>query len=261
MYRFSNGLTYTGSTEKAMAFLMFQSGRDNINFPTKLWKYETEKPEGNRIYLSKKYGRLQVFKKPLKDHVYAILQKELSQVSKLDDHPVFSEGFDIQSKRLFPDIKPEIEKQYWNFIRFLQSDFKLDYWRNSSHKKLPFSDDFGPYMLGQIGNDYFTLPELPPLYLAPKKWSEISWLINNYFSGPYPVTDKMPSPHFEWGGLQLANDYNTPEIEGLAYYLIANFILIYEAWMNRSSCDSLKLFVELVHQHKERPWQKLFKIK
>ena len=79
--------------------------------------------------------------------------------------------------------------------------------------------------MGKIGDREFLLPEFPKLYYAPSIWRSITWFINNYLSGPYPE-DKISSDsdYFHWNKLKLPKTFNNSYCEGLAYFLIANFI-------------------------------------
>ena len=55
---------YSGSTEKSISYLIFQSGMSKQEqLKSSLWTYWGEKPEGTRIYKRNLYGRLKIFKK------------------------------------------------------------------------------------------------------------------------------------------------------------------------------------------------------
>ncbi len=113
--------------------------------------------------------------------------------------------------------------------------------------------------MGKVGERSFLLPEFSKLYLAPSIWRSITWFIHNYLAGPYPKDPDFPDlEHFQWNKLKIPQSFNSPYCEGLAYFLIANFIIIYEAFSENPTCNSLQLYIDLIQNQGERPWQKLF---
>ena len=46
--------------------------------------------------------------------------------------------------------------------------------------------------------------------------------------------------------------------EGTALYLIAKYIIIYEAWMARETCDALSKYINLVMREDINPWKQLY---
>ena len=260
MYRFSDGLMFTGSTEKAISYLVFQSGMlKKKEFKSSLWTYWGEKPEGTRIYKSNLYGRLKIFKKPLDDKYMDFLFKSLDLTEVKDIHPVLNKGFKLEPKRLFQKIDNQMVKKFIDFIDFLNLSFKLESQTKSETKLLSYSDDIGPFMLGSIGTSAFVIPEIPKLFLAPPSWRKITWIINNYFSGPYPKDSKTPDLNFfHWNNLKLSSELNSPYYEGIAYFLIAKFIIIYEAFSKKKKCSSLDLYIDLIQRDGIRPWKDLF---
>mgnify|MGYP001306182631 FL=1 len=260
MYRFSDGLMFTGSTEKAISYLVFQSGMlKEKEFKSSLWTYWGEKPEGTRIYKSNLYGRLKIFKKPLDDKYMDFLFKSLDLIEVTDIHPVLNKGFKLEAKRLFQKIDNQMVKKFIDFIDFLNLSFNLESQTKSETKLLSYSDDIGPFMLGSIGTSAFVIPEIPKLFLAPPSWRKITWIINNYFSGPYPKDSKTPDLNFfHWNNLKLSSELNSPYYEGIAYFLIAKFIIIYEAFSKKKKCSSLDLYIDLIQRDGIRPWKDLF---
>ena len=260
MYRFSDGLMFTGSTEKAISYLVFQSGMlKKKEFKSSLWTYWGEKPEGTRIYKSNLYGRLKIFKKPLDDKYMDFLFKSLDLTEVKDIHPVLNKGFKLEPKRLFQKIDNQMVKKFIDFIDFLNLSFNLESQTKSETKLLSYSDDIGPFMLGSIGTSAFVIPEIPKLFLAPPSWRKITWIINNYFSGPYPKDSKTPDLNFfHWNNLKLSSELNSPYYEGIAYFLIAKFIIIYEAFSKKKKCSSLNLYIDLIQRDGIRPWKDLF---
>tara|TARA_B100001250_G_C19772832_1_gene778047 strand:+ start:449 stop:1231 length:783 start_codon:yes stop_codon:yes gene_type:complete len=260
MYRFSDGLMFTGSTEKAISYLVFQSRMlKEKEFKSSLWTYWGEKPEGTRIYKSNLYGRLKIFKKPLDDKYMDFLFKSLDLIEVKDIHPVLNKGFKLEAKRLFQKIDNQMVKKFIDFIDFLNLSFNLESQTKSETKLLSYSDDIGPFMLGSIGTSAFVIPETPKLFLAPPSWRKITWIINNYFSGPYPKDSKNPDLNFfHWNNLKLGSELNSPYYEGIAYFLIAKFIIIYEAFSKKKKCSSLNLYIDLIQRDGIRPWRDLF---
>jgi len=260
MYRFSTGLKYSGSTEKSRSYLILQSSETGVeNLNSDSWKYAGEKPSGTRIYESKFYGQLNIFKKPLDDKLADTIFNALNVISINELHPALSKGFKNEPKRLFPEIDEPSNSKFSNFIDFLNLEFDLEKNSLNDLKRLPYSDDIGPYMLGFIGDRPFLVPEIPNMYLAPSNWRLVTWYINNYFSGPYPNDkENKDLERFHWNKLTLDLSFQTKYYEGIAYFLIAKFILIYEAFSNNRSCTSLNLFIDLIKTEGMRPWKKLF---
>ena len=260
MFRFSNGLTYTGSTEKAMSYLLFQENEQNIvRQDSPLWKYWGEKPIGTRLYKSKYYGRLEIFKKPISDTRRKLLYDTLNSLHISKKHPALADGFSGEAKRLFPLINDKVISAYSSFITFLNQEYGLSEKVKNTEKLIPYSDDIGPFMMGRIGDRDFVIPEMPQVFLAPALWRDITWIINNYLSGPYPVSEETGfKEHFHWCNVKIAPSLNTQYHEGTAYFLIAKFIIIYEAFSKNTEGTSLKLYIDLIQNQGLRPWQQLF---
>tara|TARA_B110000093_G_scaffold181104_1_gene224445 strand:+ start:619 stop:1401 length:783 start_codon:yes stop_codon:yes gene_type:complete len=260
MYRFSTGLKYSGSTEKSRSYLILQSNETGVeNLNSDSWKYAGEKPSGTRIYESKFYGQLNIFKKPLDDKLANTIFNELDEASLNELHPALSKGFENEPKRLFPEIDKTSNAKFSGFINFLNLEFDLEKNSLNEIKQVPYSDDIGPFMLGFIGDRSFVVPEIPNIYLAPPSWRLVTWYINNYFSGPYPNDNENKNlERFHWNKLKLDPIYQTKQYEGIAYFLIAKFIIIYEAFSNNHSCTSLNLFIDSIQDVGLRPWKKLF---
>lgn len=261
MYRLSTGLKFSGATEKAISYLVFQSEKEagQKYFDQELWKYEGERPKGTRVYTSTFYGRIELFKKPLNEERAKQLFQMLDSISAEEKHPALENGFKNEAKRLFSSIDKNILKSYTNFIDFLNQEYQIEDLTKSETEFSNYSDDIGPFVMGKVGNRAFLLPEFPKLYLAPPLWRSITWFINNYLSGPYPENPEDPLlERFHWNKLKLPQSFNSPYCEGLAYFLMANFIIIYEAFSENSNCNSLQLYIDLIQNQGEKPWQKLF---
>ncbi len=260
MIRLSNGLKYSGSTENTIPYLIFQS-TDNLgkNLSPEFWNFFEEKPKGTRIYTCQYYGNLSIFKKPLDNRMKDLLLDKLETIEAKEQHPAMVNGFENEAKRLFNEIDDKANDSYKSFINFLNSEFHFE--KNTKKEKdySSYTDDIGPFLLGTSGHRSFVIPELPTIYSAPKSWCEMTWLINNYFSGPYPTNTNHPDlKPFNWNKIKLDSHMNTHKNEGLAYFLIAQFILIYEAFSQRKTCDSLLLYIDLVQHKGMRPWKDLF---
>lgn len=260
MFRFSDGLTFTGSTEKAISYLIFQAKElDNNPFESPIWSYWGEKPLGTRLYKSKFYGRLQIFKKPLNDNKRKVLFDALDSLVTKKKHPALENNLMGELQRLFPLAEKNVEEQYQHFITFLIQTFGLDEYLKTERNLMPYADDIGPFMLGSIGDRDFVVPELPCLYLAPHSWRDITWIVNNYFSGPYQKSEKHKiKDHFHWCNVKIDPKYNTQIHEGIAYFIIAKFIIIYEAYSENTACSNLKLYFDLIQNQQIKPWKQLF---
>lgn len=258
MYRLSTGIKYSGATEKTGSYLIFQSKESNVEtLNSDCWIYAGERPAGTRIYESKFHGQLQIFKKPLADNLAQILFNRLDLTPVKKVHPALEDGFKNEAKRLFSAIDAKINDKYHDFIDFLNQEFELEKNAKSETDLKSYSDDLGPFMMGQIGDRPFVVPELPDFYQAPASWRWITWYINNNFSGPYPINNEN-TQRFHWNKLKLDSTFKTKYHEGIAYFLIAQFVIIYEAFSNNKSCDSLNLYIDLIKDEGLRPWQKLF---
>lgn len=258
MYRLSTGLKYSGATEKAISYLVFQSDEaiGQKYFDQALWKYEGERPKGTRVYTSTFYGRIELFKKPLKEESAKLLFQMLDRISPNEKHPALENGFKSEAARLYSSIDQNALNTYFDFIEYLNKEYQIEDLTKRETEFSSYSDDIGPFVMGKVGGRAFLLPEFPKLYLAPSLWRSITWFINNYLSGPYP--EEQGIERFHWNKLKLPQSFNSPYCEGLAYFLIANFIIIYEAFSEKESCDSLQLYIDLVQNQGEKPWQKLF---
>ena len=261
MYRFSSGLKYSGTSEKGVAYLIFQSEGEvgNRYFDQENWKYLGERPKGTRAYTSNFYGRIELFKKPLSNQKAEFLFNALDGIQPEEKHPALLHGFKAEAQRLLSTVAKEVVQQYEGFIDFLNEVFELEVHTQKDKDFKTFSDDIGPFAIGKIGQRDFVLPEFPTLYLAPALWREINWYINNYLSGPYPDDPEHPNlERFHWNKLKLPTEFNSTYHEGVAYFLIANFILIYEAFSENKKGETLQFYIDLIQNQGLRPWQQLF---
>ena len=110
MYRFTSGLKYSGATEKAISYLVFQSENEigQKYFDKENWKYEGERPKGTRVYTSKFYGRIELFKKPLSENRAKQLFEALDTISPEEKHPALTNGFKNEAKRESVSILPAL---------------------------------------------------------------------------------------------------------------------------------------------------------
>ena len=250
MYRTSNSNTYTGKTELSKSFLIFTGEGRYLNSLNSDWQF-MKKVQGNaRVYFSKFLGQLSIFKKPLSEKYYNHICVELDK-HKVDNlHPSLTEGFNNELKRLFPKASPDVVSLYHDFIKFLENNYQIN--KNHKENKLIYCDDIGPYITTRSGLKISIIPELPQLYMAPEKWRKMTWSINNFFIGPYPENEKgvyySRGDNFDIGDL-IQSKYD----EGTILFLISKFIIIQEAWMDRSSCDSLRYFIDLVVNKNIKP--------
>ena len=249
MYKTSNGNTFTGKTELSKSFLVFTGSGQYITSSISDWKF-IQKVQGNsRVYFSNYIGQLNIFKKPLEIDYFRVICKELDAHHTESLHPALKNGYESEILRLFPTVNQNAITQYKKFIDYLDKKYHL----KSHHTKemSNYIDDLGPYLVVKTGLKKSVIPELPKLYLAPKKWREITWVINNNFIGPYPKNEN--NIHYSWGDFNIKNLINNKEDEGLILFLISKFIIIQEAWMDRESCDSLKYFIDLIINHNQKP--------
>ncbi len=260
MYRFSNGNVFSGKSELSRSYIIcIGQSKDIMKNNSEIWKFHRTMPDGSRIYFSNFYGELKIFKKPLEDSYYSHTINKINSFEVNEKHPALTKGLSKEAIRLYPKMNKIAEKKYVDFIYYLNSNFDLE--KNISNEKnfSNFTYDIGPFITGKVGTKKFILPELPKLYLAPKNWSKITWYINNYFSGPYPenIFNKTKK-YFSWGDLKIEDNFKNKNFESLSYFLISQFIIIYEAWMKRETCDSLIEFINIVKNKKQSPWKLLY---
>ena len=260
MYRFSNDILYTGKTQLGRPYLVIMGKNQNeLRFSNEIWKFNKKMSDGSRVYFSNFYGQLKIFKKPLNQSFYDFLIEKIDDLKIEKKHPAIENGFSTEPKRLFIGIDKSVVKKYNYFIDYLNDKFNLENQINKEINFLNYLDDLGPLVLGEVGNIKFVIPEIPPIYLAPEKWRKITWYINNYFSGPYPESQKLKSgDYFSWGNLKIPDNYKNNYDEGLTNFLISKYIIIYEAWLKRPKCDSLQTFIDIIINKKGSPWKMLY---
>lgn len=249
MYKTSNGNTFTGKTELSKSFLVFTGSGQFITSSRTDWKF-IQKVQGNsRVYFSNYIGQLHIFKKPLEMDYFRVICKELDAHQTECLHPALKNNYEGEITRLFPTVNQNAIAYYKKFIEYLDKTYHFK--QNQCQEKSNYIDDIGPYLLVKTGLKKSVVPELPQIYLAPKKWREITWSINNYFTGPYPNNEK--NIHYSWGDFNIKSLIDNIEDEGTSLFLISKFIIIQEAWMDRESCDSLKYFIDLIINHNQKP--------
>tara|TARA_B110001452_G_C15240109_1_gene429309 strand:+ start:3103 stop:3873 length:771 start_codon:yes stop_codon:yes gene_type:complete len=254
MYRVSNGNTFTGKTELSKSFIVFTGNADFKRAISKDWKF-MQKAQGNaRVYFSNYIGNLNIFKKPLDLGCYEEISYELDLQNTNLIHPAIANSYYNELLRLYPKASSQAQKSYKTFIDFLIKKHQL--LENNNEEKCNYIDDIGPYLIVKTGLKKSVIPELPQIYLAPKIWREMTWLINNYFIGPYPKNNK--NIYYEWGGYNINSTIKKKSDESALFYLISKFIIIQEAWLDRSNCNSLINFINLIIEKKIKPTDKKF---
>ena len=265
MFRYSSGLlSLSGNNaESEKGYSIYQGALDNgMMSRSKLWEFDQTHPDGRRFWNLKRKGKYQALVKPLKDDFSTLLIEDLDtfEVNRL--HPSLENSTAEEVRRLFPDIEDSVVSKVEEFMIYLNDEFDFSIEGERSKALGTYCDDLGPCMIGLLDGYYVLPPELPNLYMAPKAWRNPTWLINNHFSGPYPndpETQKvMNGQRFHWGSLSITDEVKKKEAEGLVYFLLTRFILIYEKWMDRSSADSLVEYFDLVQRDEHRPWQLLY---
>ena len=271
MYRFSTGLSVMEGNDKdtRYGYLIYEGkSYQNVMTHSTLWSPKNIFNDNRRFWILNEPGVLKAVQKPLPDDYFDSLSIDLDQVETDEIHPTLLNGPQNETKRLFPRINVRTEKKYVEFIDFLEIKFGLSESLNATSKFGAFSEDIGPCMIGLLNNKYIKLPEWPKLYKAPLKWRKLTWLLNNYFSGPYDadteVVKAMAGKRFHWGNLHLEDHFKNISTEGLVYFFISKLILSYQAWMKEEDSTSLKDpralddFIDLVKDHGIRPWQYLY---
>ena len=177
-------------------------------------------------------------------------------------------GFQNELLRLFPEVDQKVVAVYKSFISFLVDEFDLKQTLSGNEVLKVYTDDLGPCLVSLLDGNYILPPEIPPLYFAPKEWRVLTWWINNYFSGPYPenahpeILRALKGKRFDWGTLLIDKSFKNKQTEGLVYFLMAKFMIIYEAWMfddnGANLAKSLLDFIDLVQNEDHRPWQILY---
>jgi len=250
MYRKSNGNTFSGKTELLKAYMVFNGDGIFVRSKSDDWEYAQKVQGGSRVYFSKYIGKLNIFKKPLSDEFFNLLMNELDKHQTNLIHPSLeNNGFKEEITRLFPNADKIAINYYQKFIKFLQKEFSLDSANFLSDKN--YIDDIGPYLLVNNGLSKSVIPELPTIYLAPEKWRKISWSIANHFSGPYPKNKQ--NINYSWGDFKVKSLIDNQIDEGVVLFLISKFIITQEVWMNRTSCDSLLYFIDLIINQDIKP--------
>jgi|TARA_B110000503_G_scaffold142188_1_gene238196 hypothetical protein len=263
MFRFSNGLKmHSGVGMDGKSYFVFEG--ENLSIKTNSEEWHLEKKDGpTRIWWRNIPSEIIAFKKSLHDGIFPQLSNELENLfPELQPHPSIKQGIFNDAKRIFPSLNEESNLLYKDFIHFLDYEFDLSKYISSPSKSSAYSEDLGPCMVGTIDGAYVLPPEIPRLYSAPKIWSQLTWLINNHFSGPYPGNaphfEELNGRRFDWGHLKIDNDLKNKKIEGLVYFFIAKFIIVHEAWAQNKAPESLNMLIELIQKNGERPWQYLY---
>jgi len=262
MFRFSNGLRmHSGFGMDEKGYFLFEGLNLSVGTGPGNWHLEDQDSE-TRIWWHDLPGKLLTFEKPLSDQYFAELMKRLEQIEHSEIHPSLNNGLFGEAERLFPEINEKSKDLFKDFVNYLNFEFELFSFIKTPLPHSAFCEDIGPCMIGTINSELILPPELPKLYSAPKVWAELSWLINNHFSGPYPLDPSrfpgLNGKRFDWGHLTIAPDFKNEQIEGLVYFFIAKFIIIHEAWADNKSPESLRILIDLIQNKKERPWRYLY---
>ena len=111
----------------------------------------------------------------LNQSFYNFLIDKIDKVKTEKKHPAIENGLSIEPKRLFPGIDKSVIKKYNYFIDYLNDKFNLENQIKRESNLSNYLDDLGPFVLGEVGNMKFVIPEIPTIYLSPEKWRKITW--------------------------------------------------------------------------------------
>ncbi len=251
MYRLSNNIKYTGKSELSRPYIICTGNMNNQNIVDG-WNLVKKMQDGSRVYFSNFLGQLHINKKPLNDNYYDFFCHKIDLYQSKVKHPSIEFGFSNEAFRLFPKINKKTNFEYRKFIDYLNIKYGLEDKVNKENKLYNYIDDFGPFCLVRIGTHKFLIPELPNIYLAPNNWRLLTWYINNSFSGPYPKNTK--NIYFSWGDFNINYYLNSDYDKAIAIFLIAKFIIIYEAWVGKPQCEALLRYIELITKDKILPF-------
>jgi len=179
------------------------------------------------------------------DEFLNILIREIDKVHTTQLHPALVKGLESEAKRLLPSISTDANKQFQEFLALLDAEFEFNINSTKNKDMAPFVDDIGPYLLTIIDDKPVILPEIPPIYLAPKEWRLSMWRINNYMIGPLLMDELEDSERIQFKGLSIASDELTLELKGLFYFHMARFILFFESWQGNPDALHLQEFIRL----------------
>ena len=254
MYRFSNGLIYTGKSELSRPYIIFNGNKTN-DIVNDGWNLIKVMPDKTRVYFSKYLGELHIFKQPIDDSFFYFLEKELDSFDINLKHPVLSFPIENELERLYPKVDKDVAPLFNDFISFLNKEYDFEKKLSDEKDLCTYSDDIGPFLCSKVGIQKVLVPEISNLYLAPKIWRYLTWIINNNFAGPLPINDK--NIYYSWGDLKINNKFKNSYCEGSALFLIAKFIIIHQAWVGNNSCDALKVFFDLLIKKNINPYKLL----
>tara|TARA_B110000046_G_scaffold129313_1_gene135763 strand:- start:277 stop:1065 length:789 start_codon:yes stop_codon:yes gene_type:complete len=262
MFRFASGLKMSsGIGSNGKGYLILNGEDKSIVTDTKKW-FGEKYSDTDRIWWFKEAGDIKTFKKSLDDGIFELMMSDLEKIESTAVHPIIKNGPENEAKRLFPEIDNEANNDFIAFIEFLNKEFNFnEVIRENSNPRL-YSEDIGPCMICSINGVHELPPEIPTLYSAPAIWSQLTWWINNHFSGPYPDDPiKFPALNgrrFDWGLLKISTEYKNLQIEGLVYFFLAKFIIVHDAWAANNACESLRVMIDLIQNNGERPWRLLY---
>ena len=269
MFRYSSGLGVAAGNENEKGYLIYENTHAISSVKTNSIHFDKSQdyPIGRKWDMIQS-GDLKINQKPLPDSFFNLFSLDLESIRSDNLHPALNSSCEHELIRLFPEVENSVISTYHSFIQFLKQEFNLDVELGDLSNLKVYTDDFGPCLIPVLNGNYVLPPEVPPLYLAPEKWGLLTWLINNYFSGPYPedshpeIIKRLNGEKFHWGSLQIDDSLKNSQTEGLVYFLLSKFIIIYEAWMFEENkaieAPSLIAFMDLVKEKGERPWQLLY---
>ncbi|MDB4533911.1 hypothetical protein N9242_03495 [Vicingaceae bacterium] len=262
MFRFSSGLKMnSGIGIDGKGYIMYEGTENSAISNEGNWHQEGTSDK-SRIWWSNNIGKLTTFKKSLDDSIFNLLSSDLINIDHSQIHPAIGNGAKQEALRLFPQISKEANDDFIAFIDFLNTEFNLQDNFADTTNYTAYSEDIGPCMISRIDGEYVLPPEIPIIFSAPPLWAQLTWWINNHFSGPYPEDPinfpKLNGKRFNWGHLKISNDYKNELTEGLVYFLMVKFIIIHDAWAENTASDSLRVTIDLIQNKGKRPWRDLY---
>lgn len=255
--RFSTGTQVVyGADGEGAGVLIAGDMAGRIVTPPAIWDLSEDKPDGTRVWRLPKGKTLTRIQRPLKSNAFQALIAHLNTVDTVGRHPSLTQGLESEAARLYPELDAVADDAFRRFTRFLDHQFGVNLAAWEGQPNAPFTDDIGPELLVLVNGQPVPLPELPPIYRAPRLWQITQWTAANAMFGPY-ADESLPShQQISYMGVDLDDIPNaqSPLVEGLMYYQGARFIIIFEAWVGNPAMPLLRKYIDLLMDG-QRPWK------
>lgn len=209
------------------------------------WHRPGESHGSTGVWRPTKGATLEQLHKECPDVYLETIRKGLGAIPCEGLHPALENGFASEAARIHPTIDPSAYASFERLVASISSEYGFTETSERLKETAPFCDDAGPNIIALVDGSPVMLPETSPVFLSPRHWLRAVWNVNNRMMGPLMFDEVPDERRILLDGVNLLPEEGTPETHGLYYFLMARFVLAFDAESADPTASCLLEFIRL----------------